>query len=442
MKTSLENISPVKKKLSVEIDSEEVDSRFNEAFRRLGKQIKMPGFRPGKVPRKILERHIGDQVAEDVAKDIINETLPEALQENETFPLGAPFLEKETLKQGHNFKYSAVMEVRPRFELENYMGIELEKEVYSVTDQDVQKQLEEIREAHGTLVSIDSDRPIQKDDHAVIDYEGFESGQPLDGIRASNFLLKVGSNNFHPKFEESLIGLKKEDEVEIETDFEESYPHEKLAGKKVNFTVRIADIKKMDLPEVNDEFARNLGADFKNLEELKEKVREAFSAQEEKRIDRQLKQQLLKKISDTVEFEIPQTLVESETDFAVESVKQNLVRSGSNLQKAGISEEKLRNDFRPASEKRVKDLLILGEISKQNEITVEEEDLAKEFDELAATTGQDAVALRQYYQAKNLIGPLKEKVLEEKTLNYLIENANISLRNDLELKKAATQENS
>ena len=152
-------------------------------------------------------------------------------------------------------------------------------------------------------------------------------------------------------------------------------------------------------------------------------------------------QQLLKKISDSVDFEIPQTLVESELNYAVETVKQNLTRSGSDLQKAGISEERLRKDFRPASQKRVKDLLILGEISKRNEIAVNEEDLVKEFDELAVTTGQDAAALRQYYQARELMGPLKEKLLEEKTLNYLVENAKISIRKKPEIKKPDAQEN-
>ena len=442
MKTSVEDISAVKKKISVEIEPLEVDNRFDAAFRKAGKQIRIPGFRPGKVPRKILERHIGTQVAEDVAKELINETLPKALEENGTFPLGAPFLEKETLKQGQNFKYSALIEVRPQFELENYLGLEVEKEAHVVTDEDVQNQLEEIRKSHAAFVSVDDpDRPIRKGDHAVIDYEGFEDGQPLEGIQASNFLLKVGGNSFHPKFEEALLGLRKGEKTEFETDFEDSYPHEKLAGRKVTFTVEVLDIKEMVLPDLNDDFARDLGLEFKDFEDLKTKVRETYGAQEEKRIDRELKRRLLKKISDGVDFEIPQTLVESELNYAVEIVKQNLVRSGSDLQKAGIPEDRLRKDLRPASEKRVKDLLILGEISKQNEITVDEADLAKEFEALAADTGQDAAALRQYYQVRELMGPLKEKLLEEKTLNYLVENANISITNNPGDKKLDTQEN-
>jgi len=441
MRTNLEDITSVKKKISVEIEFEEVDRKFNKVYKELGKQVKIPGFRQGKVPRKILERHIGSQVTEDVAKDLINETFPGALDEVKTFPLGVPTLEKETLKQGQDFKYSAIMEVRPQFEIDKYLGLEVEKETFSVTEQDVQDQLAQIRNAHGTLTSIDSDRAIKKNDHVVLDYQGFEKGQPLEEIHASNFLLKVGGNDFHPKFEESLIGLKKDGEAEIKVEFESGYPHTKLAGKTVDFKVKILDIKKMVLPELNDEFAQNLGADLKDLKDLNNKVRETILAQEEKRIDSELKQNLLKKVSDSVDFELPQTLVEAEIEQVVENVKQNLIRSGSNLEKTGLSEEKLRKDFRPASEKRVKNLLILGEIAKQEKLAVNEEDLNRGFKDLAASTGQDAETLRKYYQARNLMDALEEKLLEEKTLNYLVENATISLIDPKSKKNSKKKEN-
>ena len=442
MRTSLEDISSVKKKLSVEIESSEINNRLDKAYKEVGKKAKIPGFRPGKVPRKILERHIGIQVTEDVTREVINDTLPKALEEAKAFPLGAPFLEKETLKQGQNFKYSAVMEVRPQFEIENYIGLEVEKEKCSVTDQDIQDQLDQIREAHGTLTSIDLDRPIQKNDHVVLDYQGFEDGQPLEGIQSSNFILKQGSKRFHPKFEEGLIGLKKDEEAEIKVEFEDSYPHTKLAGKTVNFKVKVVDIKEMQLLELNDEFAKNLSTDFKDLKDLKKKVEETIIAQEEKRIDGELKQNLLKKISDSVEFEIPQSLVESEIDQAIENVKQSLIRSGSNLEKAGLSEERLRKDFRPASEKRVKDLLILGQIAEKEKITVNEEDLTNGLKKLAESTGQKTETLQKYYQAKNLMGALEEKLLEEKTLNYLVKNANISiLDEDPQRKSNSKKEN-
>ncbi|MCP4682426.1 MAG: trigger factor [Desulfobacterales bacterium] len=427
MKTKVEDITPVKKKILVEIETREVDKKLNETYGELGKKAKVPGFRPGKVPRKILESRFGNQVEQDVTRDLINDSLPKALEEIETFPLGAPILEKGPLKSGQDFKYSAIMEVRPQFELKDYLGIEVEKEKFSVTEKDIQKGLDQIRSSHGKLVPIEPDRPVKKDDYVVLDYGGFEGGQALDDVKASNFLIHVGGNEFHPKFEESLIGLKKDSEAEIDVDFEENHYNLKLAGKSVNFKVKILEIKDLELPEINDEFAKNLGADFNDLKELKAKVEESISQQEEERIDKELKQRLLEKISASVEFELPQILIESETNYSLEQVKQNLTRSGSSLEKAGLSEEKLRENFRPTAEKRTKEMLILGEISSRDKITVTEEDLAKGFAQLAAKSGQSVDMIKKVYKTRNLEDSLRQELLEEKTLNYLVEHASISI---------------
>ena len=425
MKTSLEDISSIKKKLSVEIEPEDVDQKINEAYRELSKKARIPGFRPGKVPRKILEQRFGDDIADDVTKNIIGDSFPKAVAEVDVVPLGTPLLDKETLKQGQPFRYSAIMEIRPKFEVKDYLGLEVEKEGYKITDEDVAARVEQIRQSNGKLQSIDEDRPIKNDDHVVLDYESFEGEAPLDDIKASNFLLKVGSNNFHPKFEEGLIGLREQDDAEIKVDFEDSYYHSKLAGKSVSFKVKIIDIKDMMLPELNDEFAKNLGADFSNMEDLKVKVRESLANQEERRIEKQMKDMLLKKITDSVDFEIPQVLIESELDYTVENYKQNLAWSGSSLEQTGITEEKLRNDMRPATERRVREMLVLEEIAQQDKIAVNDEDLENRFKELAAGMGQSPQIVRQYYEAKDLMDSLRYKLTEEKTLNYLIKNARV-----------------
>lgn len=436
MKTRLEDISSVKKKLIIEIESKEVDKKINEAYRELGKKAKIPGFRPGKVPRKILERRFSDDVAEDVTRDLITESFPKALAEVDTMPLGTPSLEKETLKQSQNFQYSAVIEVRPQFELKDYLGLEVEKEKYSVTDEDVEDRIEKIRQANGNMNSIEQERAVLEDDYVVLDYEAFEGKTLLDDVKATNFLIKVGSNDFHPQFEKGLIGLKKNDETEIHVDFEESHYNSKLAGKSVKFKVKIVDIKEMVLPELNDEFAKNLGTDFNALEDLRTKMREMISSQEGNRIDREMKDRLLNMITGSVGFETPQVLIESELDYTVENFKQSLARSGSSFEQTGITEEKLRSDFRPASEKRVKEMLVLEHIAKTDKITVDEEELDAAYNDLAANMGMDTEVVRQYYEARDLVDSLKEKLIAEKTLNYLVESAKV-----LEVERVALSEN-
>lgn len=425
MKANVEDISPVKKRVLIEVDSDEVDKKLEKAYREVGKKAKIRGFRPGKVPRTILERHFGNQVADDVSNDLINETFPRALKELEAFPLGIPSLEKEPLKKGANFKYSAVMEVRPKFELGEYKGVEVEKEKRDVADEDVASRLEQIRKANGKLESVEEDRPIRQDDYAVLNYEAYEGEAPIEGLKAENFLLRVGSNDFHHQFEEGLIGLKKGDEKEITVDFEESFYHARLAGKTVRFHVKVADVKEMALPELNDDFAKGLGSEFESLENLRQKVREAIEAEEEKRIDRDAKGKLMEKVSAGVDFELPEVLVQSEIDSSLQNIRQNLLRSGSNLEKAGMSEAKLREDLREPAEKRAKEMLILSEIAKKEGLEVSEEDVAEGFEKLASATGQDSEVLRKYYEARDLMDSLRQSLLEEKTLNYLLEHANI-----------------
>jgi len=426
MKATVEDISPVKKRLLVEIDAEEVDKKLNQAYGDIRKRVKIPGFRPGKAPRKILESYYGSQVRDDVTQELIADTFPKAVEETNAFPLGQPVLEKDTLRQGANFAYSAILDVRPQFEVANHLGVAVKKEILSVTEEDVQKRLEEIRKANGRLTSIEGKRPIREGDYAVVEYKGLENGQPIEGIHSSNFLVNVGRNDFHPKFDEGLIGLSKDDETEMVIDFEEDFYHTRLAGKRVQFQTRVLDVKELKLPELDDAFARSLGSDFEDLEGLKNEIRKALASQEEERIDQDLKQRLMEKILQEVHFELPQVLVEAETDFSVRRFKENLQRGGASIEKMGFSDEQLRKDFRPAAEKRVRELLVLEQIAKQEQIVLTDEDLEQGYKDLAQQMGQDVETVKKYYEARDLVDGFKEQLIREKTLKYLTEHAIIT----------------
>jgi len=425
MKASVEQITPVKKRLTVEVDAEEVNRKIEEAYKELGKRAKVDGFRPGKVPRNILQRYFGDQVTQDVKRGLLSETLPQAFEETKIFPVAMPVIENESLKAGEGYKYVALMEVRPEFELKDYMAVEVEKEIISVSEEVVNSQLEEIRRVNSRLKPLEEDRGIRNEDCAILEYEAFEGEKPIEGMKAQNFLVRVGSGQFHPEFEKGLLGLKKGEATEITVDFEQDHSNTKLAGKKVFFKVKVTDVKLMELPELNDDFAKSLGADFSDIETLKSRIKEDIKAREEKRVDRELKRRLLDRIGVTVSFDLPESLVESEMRYALESVKQNLLRMGSSFDKAGLTEEKVREDFKPASEKRVKDLLILGEIARQNDLALSEMELDEGFADLAKGIGQDPKVIRQYYEAKGLMEGFRDRLLEEKTLNYVVKGAKI-----------------
>jgi len=425
MKASLEDISQVKKKLSVEIDAKEVNRKLNSAYGKIRKTTKIPGFRPGKVPRKILESYFGSQVEADVISELINESFPNAVNETNAFPLGQPELEKGPVKLDEKFVYSATMEVRPEFEVKDYLGLEAEKELVAIGDDEVLKRLEQVREGNGKPVSLEEPRPIRNGDLAVINYQGFENDQPLEEMKNENFSLNVGRSEIHPKFDEALIGLNIDDKKEIVVDFAEDYANVNLKGKTIRFEVSIVDIKERNLPELNDAFAKSLGADFEDLNGLKEAIKKDVEIQEKNRVELDLKRKLLAKISEGTTFEVPQVLIDAEIAFSIKNLQSNFERSGSSFEKAGISPEMLKQQFAPSSESRVRERLILGQIAKQDEITLSDDDFTEGLKNLARGMGQDVETVKKYYEARGEVDIIKERMIEQKTLNYLVENAKI-----------------
>jgi trigger factor len=426
MEISIEEISQVKRRLNVEIDTEEVTKKLDQAYKRISRSVTVKGFRPGKAPRRIIEQYYGKEIMDDVKSDLIKESFPKAIQETKLVPVGGPSIEDEAIIPGKNFKYTVTVEVRPDFELTDYMGISLEKEILNISEDDVDRKLEEIRDAHAKLISVNKDRGIEDGDYVIIDYEGFWKDKPLKGIHGKDIMVHVGSENFHPEFESGILGLKKHDTKDIVIDFNEGFRDRRLAGKAVTFCVHVQDIKKKELPELDDDFARALGADFKSLADLRKRVKKDITLQEERRIDRELKSRLLKKIVATVDFELPGAMVESEIERSIAQIKQNSLRTGTPLESAGISEERLRMELRRGAEQRVKEELVLGKIADMEAIRIEDSDIRKGFQELAAQTGNDLARLQQYYEKNNLMDQLRDQLLVEKILNHLVQGANIT----------------
>jgi len=426
MKTRVEEISEVKRKINVEIDAEEVTKSIDKAYSQLSRKAKVKGFRPGKAPRKILEQYYGKQVVNDVKSDLIRESFPKVLDETKLFPLGEPSIEDELINPDNIFRYAIFMEVKPKFEIKNYMGISVDKEVLNISEETVDKSIEKIRKSHAKLISIEEDRGIIEQDRVIINYEGFWKGKPIKDIKGQEFMVHVGSGNFYKEVESGIVGLKKGDEKDIEIDLDENFSDSRLAGKLVNFNIVIIDIKKEDLPELNDNFAKVLGDNFESLADLRQKVTEEITLQEEKRIDSELKKRLIGKISDSVNFELPQILVESEINHSINSLKEGFSQNGMTMESTGISESKMRQEFIKPSEVKIKEELVLDAIARLEAITVEEKDIGDAFDSLSGRTGSDPALIRQYYESNNLMNSFEAQILAEKTLNHLVKGAIIN----------------
>ncbi len=425
MKATVEEISSVKKKILVEIDSKDVDKRIDDTFKKYGKSARIKGFRPGKVPMKVLERYYGDQVMHDVTKSLIKETLPHAIQETETYPLNMPVIENDLIIKGKDYKYTAVMEVRPEFELKDYTGIEVEKEKCVIKDDDIENQIDAILKSHGKLGPMIEDRGLKKGDYAIVNYQGFEGDNAVDGMKAENYSLGIGIGNFYPGFDDELLGVKKGEKKEFTIDFKEDYINPRLKGKSIKFMVDVTDIKVMELPELNDSFVKGLGAELETVDELRARIRKDLTTREEKRIETSLRNMLMEKISEKVDFELPESIVQNEINSSIENMRQNLLNSGATFEKLGLDLEKMKSDLKPTAEKNVKKAFILGKIAGQDNINVDEKELTQGFEDMAINSGYPVETVRKYYEANDLIETYRDNLIKEKTLKYLVENARV-----------------
>ena len=255
MKANVEEISAIKKKVSVEIPEDQVSQEINSFYVDLGKKAKIKGFRPGKVPRNILERYFKDYVKAEVIQKLIQETYPQALSETNLQPVSPPMIDPGEFEGGKSFQYSVVIEVKPDIKLEGYTGLKIEGKKEEVKEEEIEDRLKALQNLHANLKTVSEVRAIQKGDYVIIDYEASLDGKPLEGGKAVDFTVEVGSGQFIPAFEEKLIGIKPEGESDIEVSFPEDYGYQKWAGKTISFHVKIKEIKEKILPPLDDEFA-------------------------------------------------------------------------------------------------------------------------------------------------------------------------------------------
>jgi trigger factor len=425
MKASVEEISSIKKKVSIEIPEDQVTQEVESFYKDLGKKAKIKGFRPGKVPRDILERYFKDYIKAEVIQKLIQDTYPQALSEANLQPVSPPVVDPGEFENGKPFQYSAVIEVKPDIKLEGYTGLKIEGKKEEVKDEEVGERLKALQNLHANLKAISEARPIQAGDYVIIDYEASMDGKPLEGGKAIDFTVEVGSGQFIPALEEKLIGLKPEEEKEIEVSFPEDYGYKKWAGKTISFHVKIKEIKEKILPPLDDEFAKDLG-DYASFEELKAKLKGEIEKEKELGLERQLKDQVVDQLLEANPFEVPDSLVEEQAKAMISDTKLRLAAQGVVLKNLGVSEEKLQEDYKVMAQKQVKTFLILEKIAGQEGIAVTDDEADDRLREMSERMHQKFDVVKRYYEKNGLLPEVKDGIIRDKTLNFLLEKANIN----------------
>jgi trigger factor len=424
MRANVEEISSIKKKVSIEIPEDQVAKEVESLYKDLGKKAKIKGFRPGKVPRDILERYFKDYVKAEVIQKLIQDTYPQALSEADLQPVSPPMIDPGEFENGKPFQYSAVIEVKPDIKLEGYTGLKIEGKKERVKDEEVEERLKTLQNLHANLKTISESRPIQKGDYAIVDYEASLEGKPLEGGKAIDFTMEVGGGQFIPALEEKVIGLKPEEEKEIEVSFPEDYGYKKWAGKTISFHVKIKEIKEKILPPLDDEFAKDLG-DYASFEELEAKLRGEIEKEKELGLERQLKDQVVDQLLEANPFEVPESLVAEQAKAMVSDTRLRLAAQGVDFKNLGVSEEKLQEDYKSMAQKQVKTFLLLEKIAGQEGIAVTDDEADDRLREMSEKMHQKFDVVKRYYEKNGLLPEVKGGILRDKTLNFLLEKADI-----------------
>jgi trigger factor len=425
MKISVEEISETARKVHVELPEDTVNRHLKKAYQLLNRTAKVRGFRPGKVPLAILKRQYADQVHHEVGLELVNETLMEAVEQTDIEAVGQSDLDREPLQEGEPFRYSFIVEVRPEVVVNDYKKIPAQKKQPVVNEEEVDAELELRRQANSYLKSLEEPRPIQQGDHAVLDFKAFAEGRPVPDGEAKGFHLEVGGNRFNPDFETKLIGASKGEQREIEVTFPSDYGNKNLAGKNATFQVEIKDIKEQGLPELDDEFARNLG-DFDNLKDLRTAVRQELESKKEQQVDAEVWTQVLDELISRNPFDVPQSMVEQELQRMLDTIRYRLSAQNLTLEQAGMDDETFKEHNREAAERRVRATILLERIAQQESLEVSDEEVEQGLHRSAKDMNQSYEQVRDFYKNNNLMEPYKRQLMEEKVINFLRDHADVT----------------
>ncbi|KHE72893.1 trigger factor [Halobacillus sp. BBL2006] len=411
--------------LTVEVPASEFDKALDQAFKKVVKQVQVPGFRKGKVPRKLFESRFGvESLYQDALDIILPQAYTEAVEETGIEPVDRPEVDVKEIEKGKDLVFTAEVTVKPEVKLGEYKGLEVEELSTEVTDEDVQNELKQMQEKQAELV-VKEEGEVEDGDTVVMDFEGFVDGEAFEGGQADNYSLEVGSGSFIPGFEEQLVGKKAGEETDVTVTFPEEYHAEDLAGKEATFKVKIHEIKGKELPELDDEFAKDVDEDVESLDELTKKTRERLEEQKKTEADNHKRDSLVKQASENAEVEIPEAMTQTELDRMVQEFEQRLQMQGMTkdmyFQFTGQDEDALREQMKEDAEKRVKTNLTLEAISEAENVEVSDEDVNAELENMASMYQTDVAQLTQMLGGNTDM--IKEDLKVRKAIDVLVANS-------------------
>lgn len=412
-------------KLEFKIEATKFDEAIKTVYAKSAKYFNIPGFRKGKAPMQIVEKHYGTEIFyEDAFNEVVPGEYERELKENNIEAVSKPDIEIKQIGKGQDLIFTAVVQIKPEVKLGKYKGIQLKKIEYNVSDEDINHELGHMAERNSRLIVVE-DRPVENGDIVVIDFEGFVDGKAFEGGKAENYELTIGSNTFIPGFEEQIIGMKIDEEKDINVKFPEEYFSEELKGKDAVFKIKLHEIKKKELPKLNDDFAKD-ASEFDTLEELKNSIKEKLEEENKSRAKYETEDAAIKAVTKEVEVEIPSGMIETEIDNIIKDLETRLMYQGIQfdkyLQMTGKTMEEFRKDNKEQATDSVRTRLALEAVVKAENIVATEEEINDKIKEMATTYGKTEEELKENEQFMKYV---EDSIKNEKVINFIVSNAKI-----------------
>ena len=423
MEIAVENLSDLTRKLTITLPKETVGPALDKAYAKINKEVKLKGFRRGKIPQSVLEKNFRDQIQAEVGEKLVQETYFEAVEKEGLEPVVHPEIAEHRFPEDGTFVYVALVDIKPQIELKEYKGLEVEKPVLTVGEEEVDKELTLLQRHQAALKTAEEGHVIAMDDVAVVDFQGFHNGKAMKEVRNENYSVDIGMNRLGKDFEEKLIGMKKGDKALYEVDFPADYPNPLLAGKKVEFKVDVKDVKVRVKPELDDEFAKDIKPELTSLQALRDDIRARLQKAKDDALQGDLDDRIMHKLIELNPFEVPQRLVNYEIQEMLKQTEENLKRSGLSFESAGINLEELVEKNRDVAAKRVKGDFLLKKIAEVEEIKIADEDIQRGYQRIADQYRMTLDEVKKYFQRREEILPFMNELHNEKVLNFLREHA-------------------
>lgn len=424
MKIDIDELSPVQRKVRVELPAETVAGEFSRVYKNLGQRVRVKGFRSGKIPRSVLQGIYGNEVKGEVRSHLVEESLEEIVKERGLQIVSRPEVEAAEFNETGPFSFSAVFEVKPDFEVKDYLGLEVEKVKIAITDVQVQDALHRLQEGHARLEPVEGREVVQKGDFVLLDFEGTIGGKPFSGGKGENYALEVGSGRALPQFEEAVAGLTRGERHTAAVNYTENYPNKEIAGKPVDFSIVVREIKQKILPTLDDEFAKDHG-ECATLDELKARIRGRLEEELRHYQNEELKEKLVSRLIEANSFPIPPSMVERQTRYLMERYQNQIAAQRDSEDGANAPMEEVRKNLEARAARQVHATLLVEKIAQLERIEITDKEIQDRVDNLARAAGDRAKSLRELYSRPDARDDLRSQMVFDRTVGFLLERATI-----------------